>query len=270
MLTHRELDPRFRKTRRDILKEFPNDAHPDLNLIKLEKYVENHRLKIRPYAIIPESRSRELYEIARANKIDNPDGFLYSPSDGLAFYSYFLGLSLIFKPSGRLSPRQFESFIAHEQWHANSKSAWPRIGFRYPAQNRYYGEFLEEGSADLFAANYLEQRFKNMVVAVSPTKKAKKIHLPRKYFHLDSAKNLKYSPSALAAYSLELLQDYSLQLIDALINSRSEKDRGRETARLLNTISPGIYQYFIRSPYTTRAFASRLNFVLKLVDSLEN
>lgn len=263
-----------------ILDQFPISPDCGLNLTRVENYIQSLGLKVLPYIVIPQHDVRKVAGIAnRGRKVKS---LFLSGNRQLAFTISDLDLTILIMPKKLHCPIIYEGALAHEFWHQNSTHPGTRIGFDLDHKGRRYGVFLEEGSADLVAADYIDinaskndlhimskaMRRKifspNDKVTVVPLLRQNPLNLPIKYVVFDEDKKPNFTPSVFAGYSLELLCEQIPGLMDNLVLSRTSREGLQSTRDLLNNFAPGLFKLLNATPYNMRAFVSRLRYILAL------
>lgn len=160
----------------------------------------------------------------------------------------------------------------------------PRTGFVVNStednENGLSGSFFEEGFADLLRGKYIKN-FANQEEYLSEAKfvsgddaidtrggldqnvhygVGKKLFIPAKYLILfyDGSIQLKFGPSAIAAFGLETLCEANPELFQVLIRARTDIDALRQLPREINKISPDLYSQLRRLEYSSKDFLKGL------------
>lgn len=213
----------------------------------------------------------------------------------LGAYFREIGMTLSLRAAGPVADAYMHPHLVHEKAHASSLPAefavelagtrpapggggarsWgvhmPRGGHAVlTTPGTSAGEFLEEGFAELMAAEYTRNLL-GMPGGLWPEGRPLPAEidgepvppqlatLPAGYVWQSENELPIWASAAFAAAGVELLIQARPSLYEALIRARSEVSGLRDAARLVGEVHPGLYRRLRRAPYSNEGFAAALD-----------
>jgi len=282
-----EMPEKFKLLRERIRREIP-DRREGLNTPRVEDFVRSQGLSLSEYLIFDEESSKQLSSILTS------EGFRPVDVEHLGGRHYpELQLCTIrrFKEYEEVGgPINIERNMVHELAHASSAYNLyledggyhgMRVGFSSD-KGEGTGYFLEEGFAEMLAAEYVKQnvstadedkmaetlgsdaRFDSLdIVAEIRNEKGETMYkLPLKYFLLGTKSHAMSSP---AGFAMEMLCKQNPKLWPAIIKSRTSAEGLREVARNINEIDPSLYEKLRAHLYDTDGFQRGLHDTVKAI-----
>lgn len=283
-----EMPLQWRMVKDSLISEFPQTSIEGLNTGRVEDFIRQAGLEVKPYIIFDRN------ELPRVKKIVGETRLLRSHFDtgGEGLYSPEMDLVLIArnrdaeKMSGAIYT---EGILVHELAHASSgyqeyviddKGVYaPRAGFALAQDEGGRGTFLEEGWADMHRGEYVglhastnERTMLENALAygrlhpndTAPliTRSGETMPLPIKYFYIMPDRTVVTKTSAYAGYGLELLCKQNPTLRPLLIEGRKSVEGLQNMAKTLDSISPGLYSRLQKGDYERDSFLDKLSFII--------
>lgn len=284
-----EMPPAFESVKDQLFREFPKERIEGINTERVEDFVRQKGLEIKPYIIFDRK------DLPRVREIVGNTGLLRSifKNGECGLYSPEMDMVLITRDreyeesSGVIYT---EGLLVHELAHASSmyqgyvtadyKGFYtPRVGFCLPQNQVAWGWLLEEGWADMHRANYYAQnaseeerakledalRFGKIeiedTVPIS-TSNGETLPLPVKYLYITPEGKPTTKSSAYAAHALELICRKNPAMQNLLIEGRSSVEGLRKLAQAFEKIMPGLYKILQTGEYSEASFSEKLSTVV--------
>ena len=299
-----EMPPAFKSVKDRLLSEFPKEQAGGINFGRVEGFIQQEGLEIKPYIIFDRKDLPRVVEIGgnialvRLSSFNKGAGGVYIPEMDMALVVRDREYE---KSSGVIYT---EGLLVHELAHASSmyqghvtadyKGYYtPRGGFCLPQNQVPWGWFLEEGWADMHRADYftqnaseeekakLEHALKNTFkdtpgfgkirmedTVPIKTHSSEILPLPAKYVWITPQETPDTSPSSLAGYALKLLCRSNPDMKKLLIEGRSSVEGLRKLARALENVMPGLYKKLQTGEYSEKSFSEKLSFVIQVVGGI--
>lgn len=281
------------EVRKKLLKKFPIEEVEGLNLNRVESFMTDLGLEIKPYIIIDRE---DLRRVKRTMKpYDFLGGILYKRKNNIGIYNTPLGISIILRDpeDEELNGSIFtEGMIVHELGHSSSQHQdlvqtkpnsfqTSRVGFYFPGKRGSSG-FIEEGFADMIRARYVAKNatrseVQHLVAAVAARgfrqvriedtiplglEGGPLFPIPLKYFYVGKDALSSTTGSSFAGYAIELLCKKIPTLEKSMVLGRTSVEGLREIARLINGVSPGLYQRLQKGNYSYSDYYPKLGLVI--------
>jgi hypothetical protein len=190
-------------------------------------------------------------------------------------------------------PSFTEGLLVHERAHASSKSKMvqnatggvhvPRVGHGFPQRETPYGQFLEEGFADMLRGMYRGQNMSNelkelakvvpsldtctpeSLVSITNNASGYQYDIPLRYATFTASRTPNLPVPATAGYALELLCEKEPKLMPALLKGRTAVEGLRQVAQVIESIQPGLYPELQRLSYSEDDFALGMKKVKEVI-----
>lgn len=284
-----EMPSDFESVKNRLLEEFPRERFEDINTERVESFIRQEGLEIKPFIVFDRKDLQKVRDIVGNTGLlrsvfKNGESGLYSPEMDFILIVRDEDYE---KSSGKIFT---EGLLAHELAHANSmyqgyvtadyKSFYtPRVGFCLPQNQIPWGWLLEEGWADMHRANYFLQhasdeekrkletalKFGNVDMEDTIpmiTFAGEILPLPFKYLFITPEGKPITRSSAYASYALELLCKKDPTIKSLLIEARSSVEGLKKLAQAVEKIMPGLYKKLQTSDYTEASFSEKLATVI--------
>lgn len=284
-----EMLPAFESVKNQLFREFPKEKNEGLNTSRVEDFIRQEGLEIKPYIIFDQKDLPRVKKIVGSTGLlrsvfNNGEGGLYSPEMDMILIARDRNYE---ESSGAIYT---EGLLAHELAHASSmyqgyvtadyKGFYtPRVGFCLPKNQTAWGWLLEEGWADMHRAKYFAQnasekeiqklgdalrfgeiRMEDTIPIITRTGEA--LPLPTKYLYITPEGKLTTKSSAYAGYALELLCRRNPAIKKFMIEGRSSVEGLRKLAQAFEEIMPGLYKKLQSSDYSEASFSEKLSMVI--------
>jgi hypothetical protein len=285
-----DTEVKWQEIRDRILDEFGSETGKGLDTQRVERFVFDTGLPMKPYFFVEESELDHLKMISDQYWGDHLRG------STMGMYHPELDMIGVKRDPMKevLNGTAFtESLLVHEQVHSSNiyrhlrlygrNPVVSRHGFSLPYNDEEWGYMVEEGFASMlqaryFAQNVLTRDFKELnnylgyskldvesQLILFNHKLGKCLPLPAKYMYRVDNNNISYLVSAVAGYIVELLCRNEPQLEDCLIAARSDISKLREVPKLFNSLSPGLYLELMKGGYDQDDFFRKLDLVIDRV-----
>ncbi|MFA5830519.1 MAG: hypothetical protein WC878_01685 [Candidatus Paceibacterota bacterium] len=259
-----EMPEKWRLLRAEILENFEGKTD-GLNIERVKDFMKERNIPIEDFIVFYDE------DIPEINKILGGVYDIGEMVEHEASGVYVSELRTVFVRRNHNREDVFEEgTIVHELSHAlNGYPQYlsrkktltnPRSGFLLKINKNFgWGDFLEEGFAELLTGEYLSQYVPEEIearretilmksgihindndIAVLPANGSKS-EVFTKYIRIDKNNDLGVSKSAIAATSLEMLFKKEPKLRQTLIEARGNIEKLREIPKLINNIQPGLY-----------------------------
>lgn len=281
-----EMPPAFESGNTQLLREFPKEKNEDLNTDRVENFIRQEGLEIKPYIIFDRKdlpRVREIVDSAGlfGSVFNNDEEALYSPEMDMIF----IARNRSFEESSGVI--YTEGLLVHELAHASNVtvnykrlySPRVRVGFCTPRNQTAWGWLLEEGWADMHRAKYFAQNASEgekqkledalgfgeigmedtIPITTFP---GEILPLPFKYLSITPDGKPTALSSAYAGYTLELLCRRDLVIKKLLIEGRGSVKGLRKLAKAFEKIMPGLYEELQCTYCSKRGFSETLSMVI--------
>jgi hypothetical protein len=287
-----EMPSAFSSVKEQLIREFPRERVVGLDTKRVERFIEEKGLSVKPYIIFDSNDSDRLEKITANSNL--PRNAFHNGAHGL--YSPDMDLTLVRrdkkleKVNGGIYT---EGLLAHELAHASSmyqgyvtsdkqRFYTRRVGFCLPLNNTPWGWLLEEGWADMHRAEYfakfatVEQKSKidtvmqfgqlNLEDTVPiTTPRGDILPIPVKYLNLTENGGPTIKSSAYAGYALELLCKKNPSLYSILKQARGSVEGLKKLAVQIDKISPSLYRFLQTSEYSEEDFSNKLQGVVSKI-----
>jgi hypothetical protein len=172
-----EMPEEFKRIRENLLQEFPKERVEGINLRRVEEFIKDRGLEIRPYIIIGKDDFLKMQRIVDSSSWESFLAFI--GEGGIGLYDANMDLVVVFRDDDRerVNGEIFtERFLVHELAHASTRvgnytAAYDRNGremdlphalrtgfcLRSRHKETGWGELIEEGWAEMQSANYFAQ-----------------------------------------------------------------------------------------------------------------
>jgi len=256
---------------RERLKQEIIPRTEGLNLARVEAYTDSLGLPAKDYLVYDESDLPKVQELSE--DAVNPEWIEQNAATYIPETDFVL-LRRDYERERANGPVYTEGVLIHELAHASNshrkyrKQATaegmevrlPRTGFSVLNPEFERGTFFEEGFCDYIRAEYVKQ-YQNRLRAIQmlrlfyPRNTGKyqldatfkaahsEQRIPAKYFFaMPDPYTPVISSSSVAGFGVELLCKRSPELFPKLIQARSDLEALRAVPRLINDLSPGMYE----------------------------
>ncbi|MBU1500072.1 hypothetical protein KKE48_04360 [Patescibacteria group bacterium] len=284
-----EMPPAFESVKDRLFREFPKKRIEGINTERVEDFIRQEGLEIKPYIIFDREDLPRVRDIVGSTGLlrsifKNGECGLYSPEMDMVLVTRDRDYE---KSSGSIYT---EGLLVHELAHASSvyqgyvtadyKGFYtPRVGFCLPQNQVAWGWLLEEGWADIHRADYFAQnaseeekqkleealRFgtigmEDTVPITTPA--GETLPLPAKYLYITPDGKPTTKSSSYAGYALELLCKSNPAMQNLLIEGRSSVDGLRKLVQAFEKIMPGLYKKLQTGEYSEASFSEKLSTVV--------
>jgi len=289
----------FLKIKENLLKEFPKEKIEGINLERVEDFIREQGLTVKPYIIFNGEDLPKIKKITNElnlypkNIEKNEACATYSPHIDLVFLKREKECEAV---NGAIYT---ERVLLHELEHAanshqvlvydNNEFSVPRSGFCLPGNKIPQGWFLEEGWAEMQAGKYFERFANNQELAklkeslgakdanvglndtVQLIIDEKVIPLPMKYLIVEPKGDATITRSAFAAYGMELLCEKDPNLFQIMTKARSSAEGLHKLALAIDKIAPGLFTEISKPKCTDKEFEETLLTIIeKIHGGMEN
>ena len=283
-----EMPTSFESVRTQLNKEFPKDKIEGLNTQRVEDYIQQEGLTVKPYIIF----KRE--DLPKVKKIVGGTNLLRSVFNNNECGVYIPEIDMVLVARDKdfediNGPIYTEGLLIHELAHASSMFQGyvtenhqgfytPRVGFGLPQNKTNYGWVLEEGWADMLRGEYVNKNASvtekyaiedslrygpiNLNDTIQINSPVGILPIPAKYTYVkpDGAPTCK--SSSYAGYALELLCRQNPLLKISLGEGRKSLEGLKKVSNEIDKISPGLYLKLQKSDYSDASFSNALAFVI--------